>query len=109
MILDEKRSLFHPELQGELKFGAEQSANLTYGDFVENLRVFLDHGEEWDDVDADILDYRDESNQEPSPGQDELFASAKKEVDFQYKLWNEDYESCVTIAQEVASILRAMF
>ena len=105
LILNDKRSLFHPELQGELKFGAEQSADQSRDEFVENLRVFLAHNEEWDDVDADILEYRDESNQEPSPGQDKLFASVNKEVDFQYRLWNEDYESCVSIAQDIASIL----
>ena len=105
LILDDKRSLLHPELQGELKFGAEQSADRSTDEFVENLKVFLEHGDDWNDVDADILEYRDESTQNPIPGQDKLFSAAAKEVDYQYSLWNEDYESCVSIAQEVAAIL----
>jgi len=105
LILDDKRSLFHPELQGELKFGAEQSADRSADEFVENLKVFLKHSDEWNDVDADILECRDQSTQNSIPGQDKLLSAAAKEVDYQYSLWNEDYESCVTTAQEVAAIL----
>lgn len=105
LIINDKRSLFHPELQGELKFGAEQSANLSGEEFIENLRVFLEHKEAWDDVDADIREHRDESTQQSTPGQEKLLAAASKEVDYQYKLWSEDYESCVALSQEIASIL----
>lgn len=105
LVLDEKRSLFHPELQGELKFGSEQSSNLTAEEFIENFSIFLEHGEEWNEVDSDILEHRDESKQVSIPGQDKLFSTSAKEVDFQYALWNENYEHCVTLAQEIASIL----
>ncbi|MEW4566162.1 DEAD/DEAH box helicase [Bremerella sp. JC770] len=105
LLLDDKRSLFHPELQGELKFGAEQSADRTASDFVEALKVFLDHDEEWNDVDADIREHRDESIQKMIPGQNELFSAAAKEVKYQYRLWDEDYESCVKLSQEVAALL----
>ncbi len=105
LILDDKRSLFHPELQGELKFGDEQSSDRSVDEFVENLKVFLQHDDVWNDVDAEILEYRDESIQKSIPGQDQLFSAAAKEVEYQYCLWNGDYESCVKIAQEVAAIL----
>ncbi len=105
LILDEKRSLFHPELQGELVFGAEQAEGLTTEGFLENLKVFLEHDDEWDEVDADIREYRDEATQDRIPGESLLFQAAQLEVDYQFALWNEDYEAALEKAQEVAGIL----
>ncbi|MBM0744051.1 hypothetical protein JOY44_20910 [Phormidium sp. CLA17] len=105
LVLKEKRSLFHPELQGELIFGIEQSEERTHDDFLENLEIFLGHGSDWDDVDTEILEYRDEASQLQIPGQDKLFEAARFEVDYLYALWNENYEKCLELSQQIASIL----
>jgi len=105
LVLAENRSLFHPELQGELIFGAEQAEDMTPDKLLENLDIFLKHDDEWDEVDTDIREYRDEARQSPIPGQDRLFNAAKLEVDFMYALWNQDFERCIDIAQQVAAAL----
>jgi len=105
LVLNENRSLFHPELQGELIFGAEQAEDMTHDNFIENLHIFLDHGNDWDDADADIRENRDEACQSPIPGQKRLLKAAKLEVDYLYDMWNENYEQSSDIAQRVASIL----
>jgi hypothetical protein len=105
LILDEKRSLFHPELQGELQFGFEQSVEKTPEDFAENLAVFLEHKDAWNDVDADILELRDKAKQARIRGEDALLASANKEVQYTYAIWNHDSNRCLALADEIASLL----
>lgn len=105
LIIGEKRSLFHPELQGELIFGAEQSSDMSQSEFLENLEIFLDHGKEWEEVDADIRETRDETTQSLIPGQNELFNAASLEVKYQYEIWNQNYEKGAEISQNIVSIL----
>jgi len=105
LILEENRSLFHPELQGELIFGAEQAENMTHAAALENLKIFFEHGPEWNEVDKDILEYRDEVTQLPIPGQTELFKAANLEVKYLYAMWNQDYERSTDLAQQVTSVL----
>lgn len=105
LVLNEKRSLFHPELQGELIFGAEQAEDMSHEKFIENLEIFLEHGNDWDNADEDIRENRDEAVQFPIPGQDKLFESAKLEVKYLYGMWQENYEQCFDFAQQVTGIL----
>lgn len=105
LVLNQKRSLFHPEMQGELKFGVEQSEQRTADELIENFKIFLEHDVEWDEIDAEVREYRDESSQSDIPGQRLLFESCSKEVDYQYALWNYDHERCADIAQSISSIL----
>jgi len=105
LILEEKRSLFHPEFQAELRFGAEQSVDKSTADFNENFTIFLKHGDDWNAVDNEILELREEAKQQKVKGQDSLFSAASKEVDYQYAMWAQDYEKACQLAQEIASIL----
>ncbi len=105
LVLEERRAIFHPELQGELEFGVAQSKELSASEIMENLRVFLEHGDDWDAVDSDILEYRDEATQKPIPGQDELMKAAILEVDHQYACWDEDHERALELSQRIASEL----
>lgn len=105
LVLKEKLSLFHPELQGELIFGTEQSENRTPEEFIENLDVFLEHGSDWNDVDTDILEYRDEAEQTDIPGQGNLLEAAKLEVEYSYAVWHEDYAKCLELSQRIANAL----
>jgi hypothetical protein len=103
LIHEEKRSLFHPELQGELIFAHEQSKEAKVNDLLDNLDIFLEHGKEWIEVDRDILDYRDEAIQKNIPSQANLLKTAAIEVDYQYALWDQDYDQCLKLAQTIAA------
>lgn len=105
LILDEKRSLFHPELQGELQFGFEQSVEKSAKDFEENLAVFLEHKDAWNNVDSEILELRDKAIQAKIRGEAALLDSADREVQYIYALWNHDYARCLALAGEIASLL----
>lgn len=105
MILREKRAFFHPELHGELIFGGEQSKETTAEEIIENFEAFLEHGEEWESADSDIREHRDEASQAAPPGEELLLKTAKKEVKYQYALWNGDYEKCVELAEEITGLL----
>lgn len=105
LVLDEKRSLFHPELQAELRFGSEQAIEKGFDDFVENLTIFLEHGDAWNAVDGDILEMRDGMQQRQIRGQTELLAAAAQEVDYVYAMWNHDYERASELAQSIAATL----
>lgn len=105
LVIEEKRRLFHPELQGELIFGIDYSKDCDHDEFLENLEIFLDHGTDWNDVDTEILEYRDETSQIKILGEDALLKAAQYEVKYLYTLWNEDFSECLTLAQKIANIL----
>ncbi|MBN2129800.1 MAG: DEAD/DEAH box helicase [Sedimentisphaerales bacterium] len=48
LVITENRSLFHPELQGELIFGAEQAKDMNRDMLLENLDIFLEHSNDWE-------------------------------------------------------------
>lgn len=104
LVANEQRKLFHPELQGELAFGVEQSTEQSAAELLENLQVFLDHGDEWDEVDENILDYRDEAELGQIPGEAQLMEAACLEVDHQTAYWNGDHERALELAQDIAGI-----
>jgi len=105
LVLEENRSLFHPELQGELIFGADQAEEMTHEGFLENINIFLEHSNDWDDIDADIRENRDKASQSPLPGEARLLEAAQLEVKYIYKLWQDNYEECVDLSQKISDIL----
>ncbi len=105
LVLNEKRALFHPELQGELTFGVENSKDMPDNDFLENLAIFLAHDDDWDDIDNQILEYRDTTTQTSIPGEINLLEAVPHEVDYQYAIWNRDFVRCVEKSERISSIL----
>jgi len=81
----------HPELQGELRFGLEQSRDRDADDFGALIEVLLEHGEEWEDADAEIRRLRNEAERGEDPAAAALEASVADEVDFTYAMWDGDY------------------
>lgn len=86
----DRQSYFHPELQGELLFGLEESAATTLTDTLENIDHFLTQDDEWKAAEAQIYSFRDESNQEDLDGSDDLANAVADEVVFMTALWNGD-------------------
>jgi len=95
LMQPDKRVHLHPEIQAELGFGIDESKDLSKEDFMENLRTFFAHKADWDEADAEIVARREEMQQKPLPGTDELGKSVPHEVQYQYLLWKSDYEGAV--------------
>ena len=91
----------HPELQAELEFGSEQSVGTTTADIIENFDVFLANDARWDAANNDILRKRAAAEQVPFPSLDQLQAIVAREIEYQGRLWQSDYEGSVESAEAV--------
>lgn len=93
-LADSRRTKYlHPELQAEIKFGIEQSRNITLADFIENFSLFLANGEEWEGVNQQIVQYRQAATMQPFPAMDELMKVVSSEIEYQTSMWQGDYVS----------------
>ena len=99
VLNEQSRRLLNPELQAELEFGLEQAKNATVEGQLENLSIFLDHGDDWNDVDQQIVDLRQRLKQEPLPAAEEMARAVRHEVGFQYSLWKGDFSGGVDAAR----------
>lgn len=95
------RDLLHPEIQAEVKFGIEQSGVDNLEDFVENFRIFLKQGDEWQNAEDGIASLRDESTTKKIEASEILQKSAELEVELQYKLWNSNYIVSLDLARSI--------
>lgn len=95
------REALHPELQAEIAFGIEQSQGAQSAELLENLNLFLENGEDWDQANKEILLKRDSASQKPSAGLDELQACVGEEIEYQERLWQHDYEAAMSAAESV--------
>ena len=102
-----RRKFLHPELQAEISFGVNQSMDVSFNNLVENLEIFLENGEEWEDTDQQIVIDRENAVQEAFPAIEELTRVVAHEVDFQKQLWQEDYEAALDSAGQILSELNA--
>ena len=106
-LADNKRRKFlHPELQAELTFGIEQSHGVAAKDIVDNLKIFLENGQEWEKVNQQIVNLRKEMTQEPFPAMAELQAAASEEIEYQKRMWQSDYEAALASADRVQACLK---
>lgn len=105
-LLDkDQRRFLHPEIQAELEFGNEQSKDIEEDDFLDYLRIFLEHKEEWNEAEEEIIPLRDTLQQSQLPGIDKLKIAVVHELRYQYALWNGDYEKAV---EECRSALNSL-
>lgn len=105
-LLDkDRRPFLHPEIQAELVFGIEQSKDIEHLDFLDNLRIFLEHKQEWNDVEEDIITRRASLPQTKLPGIDKLNAAVVHEVRYQYALWSGNFEKAVEESRAVVTAL----
>lgn len=95
------RKLLHPELQAEVQFGIEQSEVETVEDYIENFKIFLEQGEDWQEADEEIASIRQGVVVNPINGSEILSSISKKEVRIQYELWNKNYTSALDLAKSV--------
>lgn len=105
LLRPETRKFLHPELQAEIEFGMEESRGCSGDGLIENLNIFLDHGDEWDEVDEDIVADREERIQEPLPCVENFLGAVPHEVGYQYALWNGDFTTALEEARKVLTAL----
>lgn len=101
LLPDRKRKLLHPELQAELKFGIEQSKDMTLEDFIENIQEFSGQTDDWFEADKEIISMRDELSKEEPAYIQNLQSSVKYEIEYQYKMWQTDYSGAIDEARNV--------
>lgn len=101
-LADVRRLRFlHPELQAEIRFGIDQSRNLSPAEFVENFTLFLNNGPEWEEVNQQIVRDRNHATQERFPAMDELGSVVGDEVEYQQFMWQGDYAAAFESATKV--------
>ena len=102
-----RRKYFHPELQAELEFGVEQSIDNDFDGLQENYEIFIENGEDWEDVNAEIVDIRAHKIKERFPGIDELEQCVSFEIEYVKALWNNDYELALGKSEQILGVLAA--
>lgn len=102
-----RRRYFMPELQAEIDFGVEQSIGVSESEFKENYEIFLDNGDDWREVDEDIISEIKTIKTEDFPASNELAASVRNEVKYQKAIWGSDYMQALAEAQSVLGQLTA--
>ncbi|MBN8234918.1 DEAD/DEAH box helicase family protein [Halobacillus kuroshimensis] len=106
LVPNRKRSLLHPEMQAEIKFGYDESRNKNDKDeLIENLNIFLERGEEWDAADEQILLLRDTLDQQKLSLSEQLLKAAKHEVNYQYAIWNGNYSKAIDECESVLTCI----
>ena len=95
----------HVELQAEIDFGIEESKGQTMGGVLENVKIFLQHSAQWDAVDTEILNRRDDLEVLLPPAHGKLQSSAPLEVAFQYDVWNKNYRRATERAENIVALL----
>ncbi|WP_084507819.1 DEAD/DEAH box helicase [Geminicoccus roseus] len=96
-----RRSYFHPELQAELEFGINQSTQVDNSDIVENFRIFIEHGVDWEQANQQIIDARAVATQISFPAMDQLDSAVAYEVKYQQRMWQGDHVQALDHAREV--------
>ena len=96
-----RQKYLHPELQAEISFGIKQSEEMTVEELIENFKIFLENGEDWENANHQIVSYRASVSQENFPSLEQLNDIVKEEIKFHECLWQEDYESALTHATSV--------
>jgi len=105
LVLEKKNKYLHPELQGELKFGIENSKDVKASDFLDNFDEFIQQTENWNEANNEIIEFRNDTKQIEIEGSLELEKSAKHEVKFQYYLWNKQYKECFELVDTIIQSL----
>lgn len=96
-----RRKYFHPELQAEIEFGVTQSRDTDIENLVENFKIFLENGKEWEAANRSIVEARKKLTQESLPAISELQNVVKFETEYQTALWRGDYEKALECAESV--------
>ncbi len=102
---------FNPELQAELTFGQDNAMHQNdFDEYLNLLKIFLEHGEDWEGAEEGIISIRDDIIERNKPDNTietftQLRNASKHEVGVQYSLWKRDYKAALS---EIEEILKAI-
>jgi hypothetical protein len=107
LMKKENREVLNPELQAELFFGLQQSADTTIGEFLEYADAFWKQGKEWNSVNSEIVTLRKDATRATPPWASDLRSTVRSEVLYGEALWRSDFEAAVGHARDVLNALTA--
>ncbi len=113
MTSSKSLSTYHQEMRAEIQFGIENSTDFKgVQDIIENVGIFLKHGEDWVNAEDEIIQMRNEyislgKNTTQELLYNKLFSAAQIEVQIQYDLWKKDYQSAFEKAINIIDVLNA--
>lgn len=113
IVTPEIQRTYPPELRAEIAFGVDNSKDLENIDSIlENVRFFLSRSPEWAETEPDIVERRDSFIAEgPDTTQSQLYqkllTSAEFEVELQYALWHQDYQTALEKCTQIINVLNA--
>lgn len=100
------REALDPDLQAEVAFGLENSREVSHDDVLENVRIFLEQGDEWRaDAEPHIADARRKAERVAPVGSAQLAASAPHEVDASSCAFRGDFLGAREAAEKAARAL----
>lgn len=112
LLSPSKIAQFNPELQAELSFGQHHSSEQNSVDeYLNLLNIFLNDREQWEEsgCEEDIIGERDEiidkGIQFDVKVYEALLNSSKYEVQAQYDIWRENYNSALSNVDRIMTIL----
>jgi len=100
-----KWQYFPPELQAELKFGVDQSKEVTMEEIAENFEMFIENNTDWASADNMIRSAISDFDQREFPAMNELEVVVKQEIIYQEALWHQDYAGCLSACRSILGSL----
>lgn len=95
----------HPELQAEVEFGKENSADRKPSELLQLVQAFLSRAKEWQPAERDIQQRRDRASRRADEGAEMLARACPLEIDYIYSSWSGHYSEALTRAAKVADTL----
>lgn len=100
------REALDPDLQAEVAFGLENSREFSHDDVLENVRIFLEQGDDWrDGAEPHIAEVRRKAERIDPVGSAQLAASAPHEVEACTCAFQGDFLGAREAAQKAAMAL----
>lgn len=101
LLPEKKRKLLHPELQAELKFGMNESKDVSLENLLENIEAFLEQNSDWFEADKEIIALRDDLEKVEPDYITNLQKSVSFEISYQYKVLQTDFNGAIDEARNV--------
>lgn len=100
----ENRLALEPELQAEVDFGWQNSKGFEADEIIENVKVFLEHGNDWREKgEPAVAEFRQDAVKTEPPGTDALGKAAALEVEAWQLAFGGDWIGASQKLQEAVS------
>ncbi len=107
LLKRDRRIPLHPDIRAELEFGIEQSKEVDADAFKTMFNSLLKQDDDWLSANDAILQLREDLTASVPSGTTDLRKAVEYELQYQYALWNKDYETAFGAARSVLTELVA--